>query len=258
MAYIQGRDHEGQTALFAAAESGWDQVTQHLVERGADPTVRDADGKTAARLRQVAPTGRDPNPVGRPGPPGRCARGNGGLSRIAGRQTRAERRHGHGQALIAAGTHQGLRGHRWPETIGFGLPVRDAAPDGEGGEDYTRGQRHGEIELGIQVDEAHRSPSCLLTLEIDPHERPRAPSSCALRLQRGQHAFAAEGCPAQANTGGIVDRIGDRGDQRLMAAFPCPVRRQIGAVRIRIAVDEHDVDASRVCPNAAGWGMKPN
>ena len=46
-AYIQGRDHEGQTALFAAAESGWDQVTQHLVERGADPTVRDADGKTA-------------------------------------------------------------------------------------------------------------------------------------------------------------------------------------------------------------------
>ena len=46
-AYIQGRDHEGQTALFAAAESGWDQVTRHLVERGADPTVRDADGKTA-------------------------------------------------------------------------------------------------------------------------------------------------------------------------------------------------------------------
>jgi ankyrin repeat protein len=46
-AYIQGRDHEGQTALFAAAESGWDLVTRHLVERGADPTVRDAEGKTA-------------------------------------------------------------------------------------------------------------------------------------------------------------------------------------------------------------------
>ena len=45
-AYIQGRDHEGQTALFAAAESGWDQVTRHLVERGADPTLRDAAGKT--------------------------------------------------------------------------------------------------------------------------------------------------------------------------------------------------------------------
>ena len=45
-AYIQGRDHEGQTALFAAAESGWDQVTKHLVDRGADPTLRDASGKT--------------------------------------------------------------------------------------------------------------------------------------------------------------------------------------------------------------------
>jgi ankyrin repeat protein len=44
-AYIQGRDHEGQTALFAAAESGWDQVTKHLVDRGADPTLRDAAGK---------------------------------------------------------------------------------------------------------------------------------------------------------------------------------------------------------------------
>ena len=46
-AYIQGRDHEGQTALFAAAESGWNEVTRHLVERGADPTMRDAQGKTA-------------------------------------------------------------------------------------------------------------------------------------------------------------------------------------------------------------------
>jgi len=45
VAYIQGRDHEGQTALFAAAESGWDNVVKHLVDRGADPTLRDADGK---------------------------------------------------------------------------------------------------------------------------------------------------------------------------------------------------------------------
>jgi ankyrin repeat protein len=59
-AYIQGRDHEGQTALFAAAESGWEQVTRHLVERGADPTLRDADGKTAldyARSPRPAGTG---------------------------------------------------------------------------------------------------------------------------------------------------------------------------------------------------------
>ena len=47
VAYIQGRDHEGQTALFAAAESGWDKVTKRLLERGADPTLRDAAGKTA-------------------------------------------------------------------------------------------------------------------------------------------------------------------------------------------------------------------
>ena len=46
-AYVQGRDHEGQTALFAAAESGWDQVVKHLLDRGADPTLQDASGKTA-------------------------------------------------------------------------------------------------------------------------------------------------------------------------------------------------------------------
>jgi ankyrin repeat protein len=46
-AYITGRDNEGQTALFAAAEMGWDKVVQHLLDRGADPAVRDANGKTA-------------------------------------------------------------------------------------------------------------------------------------------------------------------------------------------------------------------
>jgi hypothetical protein len=47
VAYVQGRDHEGQTALFAAAESGWGDVVKHLLSRGADPTLRDAAGKTA-------------------------------------------------------------------------------------------------------------------------------------------------------------------------------------------------------------------
>ncbi len=47
VAYIEGRDHEGQTALIAAADSGWDKVVQHLLDRGADPTARDAAGKTA-------------------------------------------------------------------------------------------------------------------------------------------------------------------------------------------------------------------
>jgi ankyrin repeat protein len=47
VAYVQGRDHEGQTALFAAAESGWDKVVKHMIDRGADPTVRDVSGKFA-------------------------------------------------------------------------------------------------------------------------------------------------------------------------------------------------------------------
>jgi uncharacterized protein len=47
VAYVQGRDHEGQTALFSAAEAGWDRVVKHLIDRGADPTVHDATGKYA-------------------------------------------------------------------------------------------------------------------------------------------------------------------------------------------------------------------
>jgi uncharacterized protein len=62
VAYIQGRDHEGQTALFAAAESGWGDVVKHLLSRGADPTVRDAAGKTALDYA------RTPRPAG-PGAP---------------------------------------------------------------------------------------------------------------------------------------------------------------------------------------------
>lgn len=47
VAYVQGRDHEGQTALFAAAEAGWDRVVKHLIDRGADPNLRDGGGKLA-------------------------------------------------------------------------------------------------------------------------------------------------------------------------------------------------------------------
>jgi len=46
-AYVQGRDQEGRTALFAAAEQGWDRVVQQLLARGADPAIRDAAGQTA-------------------------------------------------------------------------------------------------------------------------------------------------------------------------------------------------------------------
>jgi ankyrin repeat protein len=60
MAYVAGRDQEGRTALFAAAEGGMDRVVKHLLERGADASVRDAAGKTAldiARAPPPAPTG---------------------------------------------------------------------------------------------------------------------------------------------------------------------------------------------------------
>lgn len=46
VAYIQGRDQEGRTALFSAAELGWDKVVQHLIDRGADPMLKDANGQT--------------------------------------------------------------------------------------------------------------------------------------------------------------------------------------------------------------------
>jgi ankyrin repeat protein len=61
VAYIQGRDNEGKTALFAAAELGWDKVVKHLLDRGADPTVRDASGKTALDYARLPP------PAGPPG-----------------------------------------------------------------------------------------------------------------------------------------------------------------------------------------------
>jgi uncharacterized protein len=55
-AYVYNRENEGKTALFAAAEFGWDKVVRHLLERGADPTVRDKAGKTALDYaREPAP-----------------------------------------------------------------------------------------------------------------------------------------------------------------------------------------------------------
>jgi ankyrin repeat protein len=46
-AYIQGRDHEGETALFAASEAAWNRVVKYMIDHGADPAVRDTTGKTA-------------------------------------------------------------------------------------------------------------------------------------------------------------------------------------------------------------------
>ena len=55
VAYVQGRDHEGQTAIFASAESGWDKVVKHLIDRGADPTVQDGSGKLAVDYARHPP-----------------------------------------------------------------------------------------------------------------------------------------------------------------------------------------------------------
>ncbi len=55
MAYVQGRDQEGRTALFAAAEGGRDKVVKHLLIRGADPTIRDAAGRTALEVARTVP-----------------------------------------------------------------------------------------------------------------------------------------------------------------------------------------------------------
>jgi ankyrin repeat protein len=64
MAYLAGRDQEGRTALFAAAEGGRDKVVQHLIERGANPTIRDAAGKTALDAARAMP-GAGPAAAGR-------------------------------------------------------------------------------------------------------------------------------------------------------------------------------------------------
>jgi len=63
-AYIQGRDHEGETALFAASEAGWNRVVKYMLDHGADPAVRDTTGKSAL---DYARTPRPPG-AGAPAP----------------------------------------------------------------------------------------------------------------------------------------------------------------------------------------------
>ncbi len=66
--YIQGRDQEGRTALFAAAEGGRDKVVARLLESGADASVKDAAGKTALDAAKApAPTGPGGPTRGAPG-----------------------------------------------------------------------------------------------------------------------------------------------------------------------------------------------
>lgn len=55
VSYVQGRDQEGRTALMAAAERGNERLVRHLLERGADPSLRDASGKTALDFARQPP-----------------------------------------------------------------------------------------------------------------------------------------------------------------------------------------------------------
>jgi ankyrin repeat protein len=64
-AYNRGSDHEGQTALFAAAEAGWDRVVKDLLDHGAKPTVRDAENRTALDYAKRTPPAQ-PNAGGAP------------------------------------------------------------------------------------------------------------------------------------------------------------------------------------------------
>ena len=73
MAYVAGRDQEGRTALFAAAESGRDKLVEHLLERGADPAVRDAGGKTALDVARNPPA-PGPGAAATPNPAATAAR----------------------------------------------------------------------------------------------------------------------------------------------------------------------------------------
>lgn len=59
VAYVQGRDQEGRTALFGAAEQGWARVVEYLLQKGADPAIKDATGMNAldAALVPARPAG---------------------------------------------------------------------------------------------------------------------------------------------------------------------------------------------------------
>lgn len=68
--YIAWKDNEGRTALHSAAELGWDKVAEVLLERGADTSIPDAQGKTPLdlALEEVVESrrpGRQPSAEGR-------------------------------------------------------------------------------------------------------------------------------------------------------------------------------------------------
>jgi len=71
--YVQGVDNEGKTALHAAAERGAARMVEHLLARGADPSIRDANGNTPLDLAEAG--GGRGGRGGRGGAPGGAGRG---------------------------------------------------------------------------------------------------------------------------------------------------------------------------------------
>lgn len=46
VSYVHSHDNEGRTPLHSAAELAWEKVVAHLLELGADPNIKDAEGQT--------------------------------------------------------------------------------------------------------------------------------------------------------------------------------------------------------------------
>jgi ankyrin repeat protein len=56
ISYVQGRnDQEGKTSLMHAAETGNERVAKLLLDRGANPALRDAAGKSALDIARTVP-----------------------------------------------------------------------------------------------------------------------------------------------------------------------------------------------------------
>ncbi len=74
------------------------------------------------------------------------------------------------------------------------------------------------------------------------------PRSHAGGFQSGEHALVAERNPSDANSSSIVNRIPDGRKHWFESRLAGSVRRQVGTIRIRIAVHEYDIDAlGNVC-----------
>src|SRR5258708_38937810 len=62
-------------------------------------------------------------------------------------------------------------------------------------------------------------------------------------FQSSKHAVIPERNPSDAYAGSIVDRVPDGGKHRFERGLTGSIRRQVGTVRIRIAVHQQDIDA---------------